>query len=298
MEDGLYDVQSLEWDAPFSTEEWLCVKVVPKMCESFLRRPELQEPGKHVKRVKKVEQEGGEKICCVLVCKKDVNVKEGEVFLSADLLEVSGLPEQQVSIVHVPSVRPVRREQLPLFNSFWPCSYYEVLPDTALVSQLSSSTRQSYRQCMRWAIREAFASERGIGCVIVDGQSKVVGAGTDSRGPYDGHAVMNALRSVSNKLRQKDTSSSSSLSSSNSDMRDQLFCTQYTVFVTHEPCVMCCMALLHSRVATVVFASRCRVAGGLAGPEIRIGSNPKLNHHFNVYGGCCEDEAPKPRGCC
>lgn len=68
----------------------------------------------------------------------------------------------------------------------------------------------------------------------------------------------------------------------------QKHCTGYYVFTNHEPCIMCSMALVHSRVSCVVFGTKCK-EGGLSGDVIRLGSTKQLNHKFHVYEGCCFD---------
>ena len=59
-------------------------------------------------------------------------------------------------------------------------------------------------------------------------------------------------------------------------------CTGYDVFLTHEPCVMCSMALVHSRVGRVFYTVPMTASGGL-GSQHKIHSHPNLNHHFFVY---------------
>lgn len=54
------------------------------------------------------------------------------------------------------------------------------------------------------------------------------------------------------------------------------------VFVSHEPCAMCAMALVHSRVGRVFYGYANPVHGGL-GSVFRIHLIPSLNHHFRSF---------------
>ena len=70
-------------------------------------------------------------------------------------------------------------------------------------------------------------------------------------------------------------------------------CVDMELYVTHEPCVMCCMALLHSRFRRVVFKEQMPNTGGLVAEEVFQGrerlSNwglfwrPSLNWKFLAW---------------
>ncbi|KXJ82656.1 hypothetical protein RP20_CCG012461 [Aedes albopictus] len=58
-------------------------------------------------------------------------------------------------------------------------------------------------------------------------------------------------------------------------------CTGYDVYLTHEPCIMCAMALTHSRVRRVFYHSN-TAKGGL-GSITKVHCAKGLNHHYEVF---------------
>lgn len=62
------------------------------------------------------------------------------------------------------------------------------------------------------------------------------------------------------------------------------------LYVTLEPCAMCAQALLHARLARVVYGAR-EPKTGAAGSVIDVLSHPTLNHHTQVLGGVRAEEA-------
>jgi tRNA-specific adenosine deaminase 3 len=63
-------------------------------------------------------------------------------------------------------------------------------------------------------------------------------------------------------------------------------CTGYDAFLAREPCVMCAMALVHSRLKRVFFAAPNAETGALSGDRAgvrRLHSVRSLNHHYQVF---------------
>jgi tRNA-specific adenosine deaminase 3 len=70
----------------------------------------------------------------------------------------------------------------------------------------------------------------------------------------------------------------------------QYLCTGYDCYVLHEPCVMCAMALVHSRVRRVVYCEPDAQLGALGG-RIRLHGQKSLNHHYLVFSAGSEGGA-------
>ena len=62
-----------------------------------------------------------------------------------------------------------------------------------------------------------------------------------------------------------------------------------TLYVTVEPCLMCVGALVHARVALVVYGAPEPKAGAVASMT-RAHELPGLNHRLDVLGGVLEDD--------
>jgi len=61
------------------------------------------------------------------------------------------------------------------------------------------------------------------------------------------------------------------------------------LFVTLEPCAMCAGAILHSRIARVVYGAR-DPKTGVHGSVVDLFAVERLNHHTRVEGGVLADE--------
>ena len=257
-------VQSLDWDEPLRTEDWLVLSVQPRQCQTFLHL-DLEPLPKHVKRVRKA----GKEACLVLACRSEPQNSPFRASLAAWIVQ-SGIPEQEPIEHKVPIIRPKTKQQLEEWNTYWPCQFTEVVPDTRIA--LSDSERTIFENQMMAVF--ATAKDQGddtadaMVCFLFDPNRQiVVGKGISVGGGFDDHGVMQAIQNVA-KCSQNP---------------QQLFCTGYTAFCSREPCTMCCMALVHARIATVVFGENSALSGALAGPSMRLGAHPQLNHSFNVY---------------
>ena len=154
--------------------------------------------------------------------------------------------------------------------------------------------------------------DEGVGVVIVDMEKDVlVAEAGDSiiRSPLE-HAVMNAVENVGRliglarrtgrgsgkgeskiKRRKVEGDGKVEMLEGLEDVADERFaffdlektylCTGLTVFVTKEPCVMCTMALVHSRVKAVFF-KEVNPQGG-CGTLRKICCNSQLNHNFEAF---------------
>lgn len=129
---------------------------------------------------------------------------------------------------------------------------------------------------MRRAERVGQAGEVPVAAVLLDGQGRAVGWGSNRRETSAdplGHAELVALRQGA-AARQ-----------------DWRF-NDCTLVVTLEPCPMCAGALIQARVGAVVFGAADPKRGALGGC-LDLASDPSAHHHMRVIGGIRGQEASK-----
>jgi tRNA(adenine34) deaminase len=62
------------------------------------------------------------------------------------------------------------------------------------------------------------------------------------------------------------------------------------LYVTLEPCVMCAGAMMHARIARVVYGAPDPKTGA-AGSVVNLFEHEQLNHHTEVVGGVLAEQA-------
>lgn len=100
------------------------------------------------------------------------------------------------------------------------------------------------------------------------------------------HAIFNCVRQVGRIRHKADYDvlmrNGKRLSSPIVQNGAEYLCTSLTMFSTHEPCMMCAMALVHSRVRDVYFLHKSSSCGG-CGSIYGVHEMPGLNHHFEAW---------------
>lgn len=116
------------------------------------------------------------------------------------------------------------------------------------------------------------AGEVPVGAVLVRGDEVIAKGFNHPIGAHDpsAHAEMVALRAAA-KIAQNYRLPGCEL------------------YVTLEPCLMCAGAIMHARIARVVFGARDPKTGA-CGSVVDAFANPQLNHHTQVTGGVLESE--------
>jgi tRNA-specific adenosine deaminase 3 len=68
----------------------------------------------------------------------------------------------------------------------------------------------------------------------------------------------------------------------NCKLGDNYYLTGFDLFILLEPCIMCAMALIHSRVRRVFYMQKNNFNGAL-NTKLGIHHLKSLNHHYNAF---------------
>ena len=131
------------------------------------------------------------------------------------------------------------------------------------------------REALQLAARAAVQGEVPVGAVVVK-DGRIVGRGYNApilSSDPTAHAEIGALREAARALENYRLGG----------------CTLY---VTLEPCAMCAGAILHARIARLVYGAADPKTGA-CGSVVDLFAETRLNHHAEVTGGVLAAEAGK-----
>ena len=128
---------------------------------------------------------------------------------------------------------------------------------------------------MQCALAEARAAEEAgevpVGAVIIKNSELIAAGQNRNLRDHDpsAHAEIVALRAAGKSLKNYRLEG----------------CEMYVII---EPCAMCAGALVHARLARLVYGAKDPKAGGVES-VMNVLNHPRLNHKMEIVGGVLED---------
>ncbi|KAL1117328.1 hypothetical protein AAG570_004654 [Ranatra chinensis] len=247
--------------------------------------PDLQ----HLKRINGLR---------ILLCKA-CSFRTGEdaiADLAARGFDVTSLGSvEKVSVV---DRLPTTRRQFEAAKNLWPVNFHEDKLVEKALSYRAGFCEEEVGGFEKWMEMALEAARRStgykMGCAIVDPKSgKVISVAGDRRGQHPlQHSPMVAMDLVAKSQGGSGAwETDQDYYLTGNDSPDAYLCTGYDAYLTHEPCVMCSMAFVHSRIKRVFYGVGS--PDGALGTLTKLHTTPALNHHYEVYRGLLSDECLK-----
>eukprot|EP00474_Spongospora_subterranea_P004351 CRZ04809.1 hypothetical protein [Spongospora subterranea] len=131
------------------------------------------------------------------------------------------------------------------------------------------------RSCSSWGSRV-----RGM---VTDNTGRIIATAIQPILPHNNpldHVVLKLIDAVSSVNR---SGTALKRGGDESEWGSQPYlCRHLDLYLSHEPCVMCSMAVLHSRFARVYYQQALKEWGGL-GSQYHLHADQRLNHRFDVF---------------
>ena len=227
-----------------------------------------------------------------------------ERYLSKYSVSSDGLDSPQV--IQVASRPPLSRAQYTAAKDYWPVSFHENKALEKKINQTEFSEEElskMIRYCFHVFREDSLSRDEGLRALVIDPiKDQILVDVKDQRHLHPlQHVSMVAIDAVAKQQgggawgcssefpasndcivsKQHVVVSSKSGTSSGSKKALPYLCTGYDIYLSREPCCLCAMGLLHSRIGRVFYINPSQY--GALGSKFHLHSEKRLNHHFDVY---------------
>lgn len=282
-------------------------KLISKAMAELTKKCPLEDL-QHLKRVRNDE---------ILICdsEEDLSIYLKTRGISEDLVTV--LTEKTL-IKEVPLKPSILRWQFERMNKLWPCKFHPNMYLESLYENTNFSQKQTdfhlkisdilncfeilygedFGVCVDPRDQRIVAIARGcsninpvLHCpmVLIDHVAMTQGSGAWTY-DWEFHEEFNGVpKEIFEKLNEKyehlmfgAEKSVTSQDGDNLAKYGPYLCTGYDIYLNREPCLMCSMALIHSRAKRIFFCKQ-NTANGALMSRIKLHTVKELNHHFEVF---------------
>ncbi|KNE55260.1 hypothetical protein AMAG_01173 [Allomyces macrogynus ATCC 38327] len=239
----------------------------------------------HLKRIRRTDSDGTVILSILLGSTASVSESEVRAKLS------QRLPDYQPRFYRhgVSRWPPLTRAQYEAWKGTWPMYWRE---SAARKDPLVGAARDAAQALMReHLVAHVVKVETETGhkpCsagLVYDPATKTILAVAHDTRATTFHPLAHTAMNLIDQVAQARGSAATSPNGKRKADDATYLCTGLMVVLTHEPCIMCSMALLHSRVDSVVYASPAPTTGGL-GSVVKVHTERRLNHKFKAWRYC------------
>ncbi|ODQ77739.1 hypothetical protein BABINDRAFT_169042 [Babjeviella inositovora NRRL Y-12698] len=242
----------------------------------------------HLKRVQKTTHPTThDQILQVVICGSQLFSDPSEIV--ARVFKKSGDNVSCFQLVKVPLHPPSTREiMLEWSERYWPL-VWKGNPNNQYLASVRLHTARETENLRKLVklLENVTPGHVSVATMVTDPKTnKVLTWSLDERcrsvNPLD-HSIMRCIQNVASV--EKTTRNEGS-----EEREKNYLCLDLQFYTTHEPCVMCCMALVHSRIGQLFFLKPSLGRGGLLDPELGIHQHKYLNWRFEAWQWVKESE--------
>lgn len=238
----------------------------------------------HIKRFDKINKELERTILRTVVCSQTFIDQSStlEEYFKQNTNESELSANIKFYATELPAQNPTTKEIAQDWSSkYWPMSwkgnpYHQELKNSNLVLGKEQDTIEQLILAAKSAPKDfpvvtIFARER-----LGKESHEIIDVFYDNRqNSILLHSVMNGIEGIAYKEKHS--------RSTNPSLADAGYlCQDILVYTTHEPCIMCCMALVHSRISRITYLKPVKDTGGLES-HYQLGDRPALNWRFKIW---------------
>lgn len=265
-------------------EQFWTVTIDPKLTQKVLKMIKSEfkntlESLKHLKRIRRVETDTNFKLEVIICPKTDLTCQT----LRNDLVQKFRPDDFSISTAFIPINKPYDKDtNMEWSKEYWPL----VWKGNPMVQELRESydtfdkdTIYNYLSAIA-KIASQKEDKLSVATIFVDPATNMIMASNiDARNDKDpmNHSIIQCINDIAKVELERRSSDHTS---------NKYLCLNYDVYTTHEPCTMCAMALLHSRIRRVVYIKPSPVTGAF-GISSRCGYmihlSCKLNWKFECF---------------
>ncbi|KAI8898452.1 cytidine deaminase-like protein [Globomyces pollinis-pini] len=265
-------ILSIEKTRTLETIKVYIISISNKKTQSLLKLLDSKFPLKDLyflKRIQKLNQSHNQLIVC----------KECDIDLESLNTILNEFEDYSIDIIEVSKYPALTRSQFDDWRLLWPMTFH-ITPHQDELNLSESQSADFY------FTKLSLLDPKLNHGMIVNPKSNTIVTETEmnSKHPLN-HTVMLLINNVSQlQLQRADELNASG--KRKSSLEDYL-CNGFDLYIANEPCTMCTMALVHSRIRRVFYVNSYKY--GALGSQYQFHTHESLNHHFQVWKRKCDE---------